>query len=266
MILGETGLTLSKKKVTGKVEVASFQGVDNAVGNEIVRIINELTVSIDGNTQSKPEKHLLPLLSVKRYLDRPADQQLALGAYETPRQFLSSYVRALKKEDAKTKPALPMTFFSRDPSIRFPDSNEDKKMKGVSYKSKDGTKEGEVYIYPVVLDYRLFVLGFYKNDTSMLAYHILTALKELGKPLKEGDEDPVLQGFDAKVAFGGDDFLDVYCSFQETKMLSAENQTKAYGEDRLNVLAIDVSVKASMYKVRYVDKKTAPVVGKGVVK
>ena len=237
----------------GKVLISDVEDIDLAVGHTILDIINSLGIHAP-HIDSKSPRHKTTK-AVKDYLNREPENQLAYGVFDTPKDFLKELIKNMGEKtegDENPKALLPMVYISRDPSLSFSDTDKDK-INVHQLKDDDGKMMGDVDAYFPLINYSLTIVSWHKESTSMLTSHLLTEFR--------ARERKGVRSYEALTHLGGQPFRFSW-SFQDALMYGGSNISEPFGEDRLNAMTIDLSIKAILYKLRCAKSYEVTLIGR----
>ncbi|EKO3439451.1 hypothetical protein NTE19_003343 [Vibrio fluvialis] len=258
MLIEDLGITLSETTPTGMVELSSLKDIDASVGNRILELMARLTVSIPaGVDENHPRiKHYR---SIQAFLNKPSNEKMGFGQFETPRRFLAAFMKKLDRQPTEKKKnykvSLPLLYVAREPGLMFSDSRKD--IPKAAELFVDNSKVAEVDGYVLDLNYQLNIVGWNEEDVVLLALQFLTELRN-----GEGSKKAI----QVKTEFANADAFELEWSFKEGKTVSADSATLPFDEDRLHCLSITFPIEAELAKARYMEETRGTLNrGKGVI-
>ena len=238
----------------GKVLISDLEDVDLAVGHTILDIINSLGIHAPHIESTSPRYKATK--AVKDFLRRTPENQLAYGVFDAPKDFLKELIKNMGEraqgDESKTKALLPMIYLSRDPSMSFSDTDKDQ-ANVHQLSDEDGNIMGAVDAYWPIVNYSLTIVSWHRESTSMLTSHLLTEFR--AQTRKES------RSYVHKTHLGGQP-LEFFWSFQDGLAYTGSNISEPFGEDRLNAMTIDLSIKTLMYKLRCARSYEARFIGR----
>lgn len=216
----------------GYLEVTSLDDVDIAVVNKIATVINRL--KLDGlSAKANPR--------LAAFANRPIKEKIAMGEFDTPRGFL----RALSKQ-GKNKITLPCVYVSRDPSFHFSDLDTHKDQSNVGQiHDENNNFLGSADLSFLNLNFQVNVVGWQNDNIDAIALLLVKWLRH-----KHPDH-----AFTAKSMIAGTP-IEISIQFNDRHMISVENNSRTYEDDKLRALTFTVTVCTESYMIRYGNEVT----------
>lgn len=211
----------------GQLEVNSLNDVDIAVVNKIATVIHRLKID-SLSAQANPR--------LAAFANRPIKEKIAMGEFDTPRRFL----RALSKQ-GKDKISLPCIYVSRDPSFGFSNLDMHKDQSDVGqFFDDDGAYLGSADLSILSLNFQVNIVGWQNDSIDAIALLLVKWLRH-----KHPDHS-----FTAKSIIAGTP-IEIAIKFEERHIVSVENNSQTYEDDKLRALTFTITASAESYMVRY---------------
>jgi len=220
-------LTFKNVAEDGRIEVSGLTDVDVALANKIGSVINRLYVSDPEHPRNK---------RLADFAKRPLADKIAMGEFDSPRRFL----RALMKQ-GKDKISLPCLYITRDPAIAFAELDQYRDRAGVGELcDSDGVYIGEVEESVTTLAYMVNIVGWQDDNIEIIALLLMSWLRH-----RHADHK-----FNAKTVLGGAAY-DLAVEIIDRHMMTADNASLPFEDDKMRVLSIGFTVNAQTATIRY---------------
>lgn len=198
--------------------VMPFTDIDVAVVNRIYTVLSRIMAA--------------PGTAIAAWKAKPSKDAIALGQWDTPKNFLIDLAKANSSDASKAQ--LPIVYITRDPSIAFadPSMSASTDLPEVDVIEDDqGNAAARVMSSVASFTYAVNIVGFHDADIAPLAALFLMYLRD-----KRSDKSLVVKTelMGCLIATTG--------RFSDGPMTAAANESAPFMQDRLRMLSVSVTV------------------------